>query len=188
MHAGETVSLESVAAAAGISRATAYRAVSGIPDLLASTFAAHATDHVAELNRRINSTENTLDALEVVVTYTVESLQNDPVMAVLFPTVGMPPHDLIYKLASDTVRPIVVRGQERGEIRSDTDAMDTTAWLFDCFARGLKDRNMSQEEARRMYRTYFVPALRPTVTSAEPARSSAAAAHLREALNLLEGS
>ncbi len=188
LNAGEAISLESVAAAAGISRATAYRSVSGIPDLMASTYVAHAEHHLAELYRQLEGVEHTIDALEVVVIYTAQSLQSDPVLTTLFPGSGMPPHELTDKLAADSVRPIIARGQERGEIRADTDAMDITTWLFDSFARGLMDRRMDPEESSRMFRTFFVPALRPPTASTDPSRHDAAAEHLRSALSLLEGS
>ena len=182
---GQIPTLESAAEAAGVSRATAYRAFSGMADLQSAVLAAYAAQLVDDVMASTAEMDDALAAMETVAVMTVAALQQDATLRALLPPDGLAADEVIRGMALRVIRPILTGGQERGQVRTDLDVSEMIEWLMDSYVSALAYRNMSENEARSMYRKFYVPALR-SPSAAQPVElNQAVAHHLKAALALL---
>ena len=183
---GADVTVEAAAQAAGVSRATAYRTFGGLPQLLDALLETRAQFHNQAVLERLVGLTNSLDKLEAVVAYTIEIYQTDPTLRDLTPHTGLARNPIARRNALEAVRPLITEGQREGTIRNDLDVGVITDWLLDAFVGGIEYRHMSETEARDMFRTFYVPALRPQLTPRQDHEVHASVAkHLQAALDLI---
>ena len=183
---GAEVSVEAAAQAAGVSRATAYRTFAGLQQLLDALLEARGQFHNQAVQERLAGLTNALDKLEAVVAYTVEIYQTDPTLRDLTPHTGLARNPIARPSALAAVRPLITEGQREGTIRNDLNVGVITDWLLDAYVGGIEYRNMSDAEAREMFRTFYVPALRPQLTHRKDQQVHASVArHLQAALDLI---
>jgi AcrR family transcriptional regulator len=181
----EEVSVESAATEAGVSRATAYRTFGGVQQLLDALVQSRGDHHLRAIQGKLSGDEAALDKLETVIAYTVEILQSDATLRDILPHVGLAGHATARPIAFAAVRSLITDGQRDGSIRDDLDIGVITDWLLDAYIGGIEYRKMDETEARAMFRTFYVPALRPQQTGDVAAVNVAVARHLTAALDLL---
>ena len=183
---GAEVTVEAAAQAAGVSRATAYRTFAGLPQLLDALLEARGQFHNQAVQERLDGLTNALDKLEAVVAYTIEIYHTDSTLRDLTPHTGLARNPIARRSALAAVRPLITEGQRDGTIRKDLDVGVITDWLLDAYVGGIEYRNMSEAEARDMFRTFYVPALRPQLTPRQDQKVHASVAkHLQAALDLI---
>jgi AcrR family transcriptional regulator len=186
LAAGQVPTLESAAVAAGLSRATAYRAFAGMAELQGAALQAYSAGLAEEIRIRAAEIEDALEAMEQVAALTLAGLTKDTTLRALLPAGGMAGNDIVRSMSMDFIRPILTRGQESGQVRTDLDATEMVEWLIDSYVSALLYRNMVEADARTMFRTFYVPALRAPSAAQPQEQTRAVAHHLKAALALLE--
>lgn len=184
--AGQSTTLEGVAGAAGVSRATAYRAFSGMSELQVAALQAHSANLVEDVKRAAGRVDDALDAMEEVAAMTLAALTRDTTLRALLPSDSMAANDVVRDMSMEIIRPILTRGQENGQVRTDLDIAEMVEWLIDSYVSALLYRNMTEAQARSMYRKFYSPALRAPSAAQPREQARVIAHHLKAALTLLD--
>ncbi|HEY2832593.1 MAG TPA: hypothetical protein VGJ14_09220 [Sporichthyaceae bacterium] len=162
LTAGEVPpTMENVARTADVSRATAYRAVSGVPEILQAVTERALERHRNTVADLVSRERDAVAKIEATVVYTVTEVRADEALAHLIPSTGLAGHDFLRGMGFAFVDPILRVGQDNGEIRADIGTGTITDWILDCYVGGTSYRTFTAKEARTLFRTFFAPALRP---------------------------
>lgn len=186
VDADEALSMDAVAQASGVSRASAYRIFAGVREMVAALTELQSAHHVAAVLAGAERESDAVAKLEAIAVYTVTTAREDPRMLVLMPQVGMAADAAVRRMAAEVSDPIIAAGQEAGCIRDDVTPAQISGWLLDSFVGGTAYRRMTDAEARDFFRTFFVPALLPRGGGGLRAELEPVAQGLREALAAVE--
>jgi len=162
--------VEDIATAAGISRATVYRYASGRDDLILAVLMRSADQFFTRLGRRLlRPTGSMSDRIVEGILYTLDQIRTDENLRLLFAAeaVGVTgtiagASEALFARSADYLRPLLSRAQADGELRADLDADELAEWLIRIIlslltVQGPKPR--SRKEIRTMLEHYLVPAL-----------------------------
>lgn len=161
--------MEDIASAAGVSRATVYRYASGRDELILGVLLRAGDEFYARLGKRVVRADTFADALIEGVLYTLDQVRADERLALLFApeaageTVTIAgAADALFQRSANYLRPLVVEAQANGELRRDINADDLGEWMIRVImsfltVRGPKRRTRPQ--LRRLLEQYLLPAL-----------------------------
>jgi AcrR family transcriptional regulator len=162
--------VEDIATAAGISRATVYRYASGRDDLILAVLMRSADQFFTRLGRRLlRPTGSMSDRIVEGILYTLDQIRTDENLRLLFAAeaVGVTgtiagASEALFARSADYLRPLLSRAQADGELRADLNADELAEWLIRIIlslltVQGPKPR--SRKEIRTMLEHYLVPAL-----------------------------
>lgn len=186
IDADTTLSMDAVAHASGVSRATAYRTFAGIREMVAALTELQARFHADAVVQALQRQRDEVAKLETIAVYTVTTARDDLRLRRLMPQVGMATDSLVQQLAAEVSEPVIVAGQAAGRIRDDVSPAELTVWLLDCFVGGTAYRHMSETQARTLFRTFFLPGLVPATGAARRTDLEPIERHLRQALEAVE--
>jgi AcrR family transcriptional regulator len=159
-HGVGQLSIGAVAAAAGVSRATAFRKLGGRDQLVVAVALARsdrfARDCAAQMEARVGA----FAKLEAAFLYLVRELPNDPIIRELFALKSAgdfgPEADAI---ATATLGPAIEAGQAAGEIRDDVPVGEIVQWTVEQLYFAVLQVDRSPGAIVRRVRTFLTPAL-----------------------------
>jgi AcrR family transcriptional regulator len=166
---------EAVAHRAGVSRATAYRQLGSVTELLTQVGVRRARNYLAGLQDVMDRETGALAKLEVALVYGAQVLPGDPIVLHMIArqfTSGRDPE--VYEMINEMVRPTVAAGQCSGQLRGDVDTDAIIDYIVEqsYFATHAQDR--SEGAVKKRFRLFIEPAISPGRLSAGTIEQSAA--------------
>jgi AcrR family transcriptional regulator len=154
---------EAVAHRAGVSRATAYRQLGSVTELVTQVGIRRARKYLAGLQDVMNREAGALAKLEAALIYGAQVLPDDPIVMHLIArqfTSGRDPE--VFEMINEMVLPTVAAGQRCGELRGDVDADAIIDYIVEqsYFATHARDRSAGAVSTR--FRLFVEPAISPT--------------------------
>lgn len=148
--------VEDVASAAEVSRATVYRYFADRDELILGVLLREAERFLERLRRRVAEQPDLGQALIAGVLYTMKSVNSDENLALLFAPEAVGTTSAIagasaalFSITGDFLRPIFEAARARGELRPDIDIDDASEWLMRVIlsfltVQGPKSRNKAE--------------------------------------------
>lgn len=179
--------VEDVASAAEVSRATVYRYFADRDELILAVLLREADVFLDRLRRRVATQPDLGQALVTGVLYTLKSVATDENLALLFApeavgttTTIAGASQALFTITENFLRPILTAARERGELRPEVDIDDASEWLLRVILSLLTvkgPKNRSKAETVKFLEDLLVPSLvvgPPAGNGARPGRSIAA--------------
>jgi AcrR family transcriptional regulator len=162
--------VEDIASAAGMSRATVYRYVSGRDDLILAVLMRSADRFFGRLGKRLlRPTGSIGDRIVDGILYTLDQVRADENLKMLFApeAAGVTgtiagASEALFKQSAEYLRPLLSRAQDAGELRPDLDADELAEWLIRVILSLLTvqgPRPRSRAEIRTLLEHYLLPVL-----------------------------
>ncbi len=156
----ESIQMEAVAIRAGVSRATAFRQLGNIPEMLGQVALLRARRHSAAVETLMSNKVGVFAKVEAALLYTTRELPTDPsVSALIAQRSASVHHPRVHKLAVDVIGPAIQQGQRSGELRTDLDVDEIIDLLIEQTYIAAEGLDRSDAAVRRRFRHFIVPAL-----------------------------
>jgi len=154
------VQMEAVAKRAGVSRATAFRQLGSVSEVLVQVALLRAERHIAAVHRLMAGKTGAFAKIEAALIYTARELPTDPAIAALIAQRSAAVHDpQIHQAAMGVMAPVLEEGQRRGEIRTDLRLDELVDFLVEQTYLAAEEIDRSQDAARKRFRHFVAPAL-----------------------------
>jgi AcrR family transcriptional regulator len=159
-HGSLTGRFEAVAHRAGVSRATAYRQLGSVSELLTRVAVRRSKKYIACLREVMEREQGALNKVEAAMIYGARVLPDEPIVLNLisrqFSSVIDPE---VFVLIKDLMGPTLEEGRLSGEIRTDVHVEFVIDYLVEqsYFATRVPDR--SERAVRQRFRTFIEPAI-----------------------------
>lgn len=154
------VSIDAVAADAGVSRATAFRHLGKRDQMIVAVTLLRSRRFARECTLEMTRQAGAFAKLEAAFIYLVRELPNDPVVRELFAMRS--PDDLgpgTHEQAVATLGPVVENGRAAGEIRTDISVDQIVDWTVEQLYLAVQQADRSEAAAIYRVRTFLAPAL-----------------------------
>lgn len=164
--------VEDVAAAARVSRATVYRYFEGRDELILGVLLREADRFLGRLANRLSAQPDFTSAVVEGVVFTVNAVRKDPHLALLFApevaglTVSIAgASEALFQRTAEFIRPLLEGARGTGELRAGVDLDEASEWILRAVlslltAPGPVERTAAEQ--RRFLATFLVPALATT--------------------------
>ena len=152
--------IEAVASRAGVSRATAYRQLGTISEMLVQVALLRARRHVRAVESLMANQTGVLEKFEAAMMYTTRELPKDLTTATLINQHSASIHDpRVLDVAIALMGPVLRMGVSNGEIRGDLSTGDLARFLVEqtYLAAGQPDR--SEQAVANRFRHFIAPVL-----------------------------
>jgi AcrR family transcriptional regulator len=158
----EGLSLDAIAQAADVSRATAYRYYPGLDRLMVRLAIRRGEGLIEDLRGRMARERTVLAKLEVAFVRVVADVPQDPVMAAVYdPRSGFVHDDDVSAVSNALLAPVLTDGQAAGEVRTDIDVPEMIMWLGEQVSSLMSRGPLTDDEVRSHVRRFVGPVLRP---------------------------
>jgi AcrR family transcriptional regulator len=156
----ESIQMEAVAIRAGVSRATAFRHLGNISEMLLQVALLRGRRHTALVESLIATKIGVFNKIETALLYTSRELPTDPSMSALIARRSASVHHpRVHRLALDSMGPVLLEGQRNGEVRTDLDIDEMIDFLVEQTYLAADDLDRSDAAIHRRFRHFIVPAL-----------------------------
>lgn len=162
--------VDDIAAAAGVSRATVYRYASGRDDLILGVIQRSADRFFERLGRRLDKPSKPIgERLVDGVLYAIDQVRSDEHLALLFAPeaagvtgtiVGA--SDALFSQSAEYLEPLLSAAQRSGELRADLEAEELAEWLIRIILSLLTvqgPHSRTRPQTRLLLERYLLPAL-----------------------------
>jgi AcrR family transcriptional regulator len=154
------VQMEVVAKIAGVSRATAFRQLGSVSEMLVQVALLRARRHVAAVDTLMATRTGVFAKLEAALVYTAQELPSDPSISALIAQHAASVHDpRVHQVAVDVMGPVLEEGQRSGQIRTDIDIDEMVDFLVEQTYVAAEEIDRSDDEVRRRFRHFIIPGL-----------------------------
>lgn len=156
----EGVSIDAVAADAGVSRATAFRHLGKRDQMILAVTLLRSRRFASECTVLMNQHVGAFAQLEAAFVYLVRELPDDPVVRELFAMRA--PDDLgpgTHEQAVRTLGPAVESGRAAGEIRRDVSVDQIIDWTVEQLYLAVQQADRTEAAVIDRVRTFLAPAL-----------------------------
>jgi AcrR family transcriptional regulator len=154
------VQMENIAKSAGVSRATAFRQLGSVSELLVQVALLRARRHVAEVQALMAGKAGAFAKLEAAMVYTTRELPTDPSISALIAQHSASVHDPhVHRVAVDAVGHVLEEGQRNGELRDDLEIDELVDFLVEQTYVAAEELDRSPNEVRRRFRHFIIPGL-----------------------------
>jgi AcrR family transcriptional regulator len=154
------VQMETIAKSVGVSRATAFRQLGSVSELLVQVALLRARRHVAEVQALMAGKTGAFAKLEAAMIYTTGELPKDPSISALIARHSASVHDPhVHRVAVDAVGPALEEGQRNGEVRDDLEIDELVDFLVEQTYIAAEEPDRSANEVRRRFRHFIIPGL-----------------------------
>lgn len=165
----EKTTIEDVAAAANVSRATVYRYFADRDELILGVVLREAERFLNRMSTRVNRASNFADGLVDFAAYTLRAVRSDPNLALLFApemagvtTSLAGASEALFNMVTEFLRPYFEAAERSGLLRQGIDLDDAAEWTLRTILSlltvdGPRPRNESQ--VKELLRTFLVPVL-----------------------------
>lgn len=153
---------EAVAHRAGVSRATAYRQLGSVSELVKQVGLRRAEKYVACLRDVMAAERTVLAKLEASMVFGARVLPSDPiVMHLITRQFSRAADPEVSAMVTELTLPTMAEGQRSGEIRTDVDLEFVIRYLFEQSYLATRAADRSADAVRRRFVTFVVPAIAP---------------------------
>jgi AcrR family transcriptional regulator len=157
------VQMESVAARAGVSRATAFRQLGSVSEMLVQVALLRARRHTAAVETLMSTKVGVFAKIETALLYTTRELPTDPsISALIAQRSASVHHPRVHQMAVDAMGPALREGQRNGEVRTDLEIDEIIDFLVEQTYIAAEELDRSDAAVRRRFRHFIVPALAAT--------------------------
>lgn len=163
--------VEDIAAAAGVSRATVYRYATGRDELILGVLLRSADRFFDRLGRRLGRADDVGEALVEGILYTLDQVRTDENLTLLFApeAAGITGSiagaaEALFRRSAEYLAPLVEAAQGAGQLRADIDAGELAEWLIRVILSLLTvqgPRPRTRAQTRALLHDFLVPALIP---------------------------
>jgi AcrR family transcriptional regulator len=154
------VQMEVVAKSAGVSRATAFRQLGSVSEMLVQVALLRARRHVAAVESLMATKTGVFSKLEAAMVYTTRELPTDPSISALIAQHSESVHNpRVHQVAVDAVSPVLIEGQRSGQIRTDIEIDEMVDFLVEQTYLAAEEIDRSEGEVRRRFRHFIIPGL-----------------------------
>lgn len=152
--------MEPIARRAGVSRATAFRQLGSISEVLIQVALLRARRHVAAVDALMAKRTGTFSKIEAALIYTARELPTDPTISALIARHSASVHDpRVHAVAVGVMSPVLEDGRRNGEVRTDLAVGDLVDFLVEQTYLAAEELDRSEDAARRRFRHFIVPSL-----------------------------
>ena len=156
----ESVQMEAVAIRAGVSRATAFRQLGNVAEMLVEVALLRARRHTAAVESVMATKIGVFNKIETALIYTSRELSVDPsISALIAQRSTSAHHPRVHRLALDSMGPVLLEGQRTGEVRTDLGIDEMIDFLVEQTYLTAEELDRSDAAIRRRFRHFIVPAL-----------------------------
>lgn len=187
----ECLQMDAVARRAGVSRATAFRQLGTISEVVVQVALLRSDRHRATLKQLMETRVGVFAKLEAAVVFSARELPTDPSIAALIARHSASAQDpRVRSRAMDALGQVLRDGQHNGEIRTDLPLDELVDYVVEQTYLAAEDAHRSEEAARKRFHHFVIPALssRGVCSGEYTSRITeveAAAAAMSEALDAL---
>lgn len=154
------VQMEVVAKIAGVSRATAFRQLGSVSEMLVQVALLRARRHVTAVEGMMATKTGVFAKLEAALVYTARELPLDPSISALIAQHSASVHDpRVHQVAVDAMGPVLDEGQRNGEVRTDVGIDEMVDFLVEQTYLAAEEIRRSDDETRRRFRHFIIPGL-----------------------------
>lgn len=154
------VQMEVVAKSAGVSRATAFRQLGSVSEMLVQVALLRARRHVAAVESIMAAKTGVFSKLEAAMVYTTRELPTDPSISALIAQHAESVHDpRVHQVAEDAMGPTLIEGQRSGQVRTDIEIGEMVDFLVEQTYLAAEEIDRSEDEVRRRFRHFIIPGL-----------------------------
>jgi AcrR family transcriptional regulator len=154
------VQMEVVAKVAGVSRATAFRQLGSVSEMLVQVALLRARRHVGAVEGIMAVKTGVFAKLEAALVYTARELPSDPSISALIAQHSESVHDpRVHQVAVDAMGPVLEEGQRSGEVRTDIGINEMVDFLVEQTYLAAEEIERSDDETRRRFRHFVIPGL-----------------------------
>ncbi|WP_234815257.1 TetR/AcrR family transcriptional regulator [Mycolicibacterium duvalii] len=154
------VQMEVVAKMAGVSRATAFRQLGSVSEMLVQVALLRARRHVASVESIMAGKTGVFAKLEAALVYTARELPSDPSISALIAQHSASVHDpRVHQVAMDAMGPVLDEGRRSGEVRTDIGISEMVDFLVEQTYLAAEEIKRSDDETRRRFRHFVIPGL-----------------------------
>jgi AcrR family transcriptional regulator len=154
------VQMEVIAKIAGVSRATAFRQLGSVSEMLVQVALLRARRHVAAVEALMATKTGVFAKLEAALLYTARELPSDPSISALIAQHAASVHDpRVHQAAVDVMGPVLDEGQRSGQVRNDIDIDEMVDFLVEQTYLAAEEIDRSDAEVRRRFRHFIIPGL-----------------------------
>jgi AcrR family transcriptional regulator len=155
-----SVQMEVIAKRAGVSRATAFRQLGSVAEVLVQVALLRARRHVAAVDALMAKRTGAFSKLEAALIYTARELPTDPTISALIARHAASVHDpRVHEVAKGVMSPVIEEGRRNGEVRSDLPIDELVDFLVEQTYLAAEELDRSEVAVRRRFRHFVVPAL-----------------------------
>ncbi|RAV03892.1 TetR/AcrR family transcriptional regulator [Mycolicibacter senuensis] len=159
-HGITAVQMEAIARRAGVSRATAFRQLGSISEVLVQVALLRARRHVAAVDALMAKRTGTFAKLEAALIYTARELPTDPSISALIAQHSTSVQDpRVHEVAMGVISPVLEEGRRNGEVRTDLPISELVDFLVEQTYLAAEDLDRSADVVRRRFRHFVVPGL-----------------------------
>jgi AcrR family transcriptional regulator len=159
-HGINALQMEAVAKSAGVSRATAFRQLGSVSEMLVQVALLRARRHVASVEAIMAGKTGVFAKLEAALLYTARELPTDPSISALIAQHSASVHDpRVHQVAIEAMGPVLLEGQRSGEIRTDVQIDELIDFLVEQTYLAAEEITRSDSETRRRFRHFVIPGL-----------------------------
>ena len=156
----DALQMDAVAKRAGVSRATAFRQMGSISEVLVQVALLRLQTHITRMLMLIDAKPTVFSKLEAAVVYATREFPADPAIAALIARHSAFVNDRrVHQHAIDLVGAVLREGQYRGEVRTDLDLDDLVDFLVEQTYLAAEAIDRSEETVRKRFRHFVIPAL-----------------------------
>jgi AcrR family transcriptional regulator len=156
----EALQMDAVAKRAGVSRATAFRQMGSVSEVLVQVALLRSQRHIAELHRLMDSKAGVFAKLEVALVYTARELPTDPAIAALIARHSASVHDSrVHQISKGLLGPALREGRRHGEIRTDLELDVLVDFLVEQTYLAAEEIDRSEDAVRTRFQRFVIPAL-----------------------------
>jgi AcrR family transcriptional regulator len=154
------VQMEAIARRAGVSRATAFRRLGGISEVVIQVAMMRAQRHIAAVHELMAAKTGVFAKVEAALIYTARELPTDPSIAALIAGHSASVHDpRVHQAAVGVMGPVLEEGQRDGEVRTDLGLDEMVDFLVEQTYLAAEEIDRSEDAARKRFRYFVAPAL-----------------------------
>jgi len=163
----DAVQMEAVAHRAGVSRATAFRQLGSISEMLVQVALLRSRRYVAAAEAVMATKKGVFAKLEAALLYTTHRLPTDPsVTAFIAQRSASVHHPMVHRMAIEAMGTVLRDGQTSGDIRTDLTLDDLVDFMVEQTYLAADEIDRSDAAVHRRFRNFIVPALSATRGSA----------------------
>lgn len=152
--------IEAVAHRAGVSRATAYRQLGTISEMLVQVALLRARRHMHAAESLMAEQIGVLAKFEAALVYAAQELPRDPTMATLIAQHSASIYDArVLDVALALTGPMLQAGVRNGDIRHDVSVPDLARFLVEQTYLAAGQRDRSDGAVARRFRQFITPVL-----------------------------
>jgi AcrR family transcriptional regulator len=159
-HGVDGLRMEAVAQRAGVSRATAFRQLGSVAELLIQVALLRAERHIQAVHHLVHTKNGAFAKIEAALIYTARELPTDPaIVALIARHSASVHHPRVHETAVRVMGPVIEEAQRHGEIRTDVGLDDLIDFLVEQTYLAAEEVDRSEASARKRFRQFIIPAL-----------------------------